>query len=370
MKVLYLITRSELGGAQIHLLDLLHGFKDHFEVVLGVGEKGFLTDAASDLNIPFHIVPNLLQPINALKDARALAELVNLIRRVKPDLVHAHTSKAGVLGRLAARLAGVPAIFTAHTWSFAEGTSRKWKMVGIPSERLAARWSRKIITVSEVNRRLALNHRVASEDNLITIHNGIADTLHRAQPGKDGVPRIVMVARCAPQKNQSLLLQAISGVKAPLRLVFVGDGPTKPYLQREASRLGLNDRSDFLGERLDVAEILASSHLFALSTNWEGFPISILEAMRACLPIVASEVGGVCEAVVDEETGFLVPSGSVTALRNRIVCLLTNPDLRRRMGQAGRKRYEENFALAAMLRKTSVVYKSVVSGEEHSVLFD
>jgi glycosyltransferase involved in cell wall biosynthesis len=366
MRVLYLITRSELGGAQIHLLDLLGGFCDHLDMVVGVGEDGYLVEKVRNLGIPCHVVPHLVQPMRPVEDLRAAFELVDLIRRVKPDVVHTHTSKVGVLGRLAARLAGVPSVFTAHTWCFAEGTSWKWKAVGVPSERLAARCSSSIINVSEANRKLALSYRITKEDRLLTIHNGIIDSPYRARPDRSGIPTIAVVGRCAPQKDQALFLRALSELPTPVRALIVGDGPTRPALEADAERLGIRDRVEFLGQRHDVAELLASAHIFALPTKWEGFPLSILEAMRAGLPVVASNVGGVAEAVVDGENGFLIPSGNSDGFREGLRKLIESPALRRQMGEIGRTHYEAKFTLEVMLRKTLAVYHKAVSSAQTS----
>ena len=135
MKILQVITRSELGGGQRHVLDLLEGLRDSYQIELAVGEAGYLVDKARGLNIPVHIVPHLKMPMDPRQDLRALLALDRLIAARKPDLVHTHTSKAGILGRFAAAHNGVPCVFTAHTWCFSEGTSWKWKLIGIPLER-------------------------------------------------------------------------------------------------------------------------------------------------------------------------------------------------------------------------------------------
>src|SRR3981081_4568790 len=125
MKLLYLITLAERGGAQVHVADLLRGFSPLYDIALGVGEEGYLCDVAQSLNIPTYRIPNLVHPIQGIKDLRAAGEMIQLIRRVKPDLIHAHTSKAGLIARLAGFVTGVPVIFTAHTWSFSACFSRK-----------------------------------------------------------------------------------------------------------------------------------------------------------------------------------------------------------------------------------------------------
>lgn len=359
MKVLQVITRAELGGGQRHVLDLVEGLKNQYEVEVATGEEGFLADAARNLGVTVHIVPNLVQPISPLSDFRAVVELSRLIDRTRPGLVHTHTSKAGTVGRMAARWSGVPCLFTAHTWCFAEGTSWKWKLIGIPCEKLVARWSSAIVNVSEANRQLALQNHIAPGEKLLTIHNGISDSPHRANPGSTTVPRIVMVARFAPQKAQADLLRAILGIEQPLKVTFVGDGPMRAAHEELARGMGLRDRIEYLGERLDIPEILASAHIFALPTNWEGFPLSILEGMRAGLPVVASNVGGNSEAIVHDQTGFLVPARDTDEFRNRLRQLISNPGLRAQQGAAGRARFEREFTVAAMLEKTVAVYRSI-----------
>ena len=366
MRILYLITRSDLGGAQVHLLDLLRRLPTTIRPVVGVGQDGYFAEEVRNLEIPCRVVPQLVQPMAPVSDLRALLGLVKLVREVKPDLVHAHTSKAGILGRLAARMAGVPSVFTAHTWCFVDGTSWKWKVAGVPSERLAAHCCSAIINVSQANRNLALRYRIPDPQRQLVIHNGIADTPHRAEPDQGGIPTVVMVARFCAQKDQSLLLRAVSAIRTLARVVFVGNGPTRLALEGEAAGLGLRDRVEFLGERQDVPEILAAAHVFALPTNWEGFPLSILEAMRGGLPVVASDVGGVSEGILDGTTGFLVPRGDVTAFRDRLDCLLRQPAVRRQMGAAGRRRYEAEFTLDTMTRETVAVYRRVLHGFDAS----
>jgi glycosyltransferase involved in cell wall biosynthesis len=360
MHVLYLITRAEMGGSQTHLVELLRGFQHEFRLSVATGEEGFLTDYARNLGIETFVLPNLVQPLEPLKDTKALADIVRLLKDSKPDLLHCHTSKAGILGRAAARLVGVPAVFTAHTWSFAEGTSPLWKLIGTPSERLAARFSTRIIAVSHSNRKLAISRNVAPENKIVTIHNGVPDTPHRARPNGSEVPELVMVARFAPQKNQQQLLDALSRIDRPFHLTFVGDGPTRPAAEESARRLGLEERVTFLGVRRDTDRILANSDIFVLATNWEGFPITILEAMRAGLPVVATDVDGVREAVIDGETGYLTPRGDTEALIDRLTRLLQNSGLRARMAAAGRLAYEREFTREVMLSKIAGVYREAL----------
>jgi glycosyltransferase involved in cell wall biosynthesis len=356
MKVLLMITRAELGGGQTHVADLLRGMRDEFDVELAVGEEGYLTEMADQIGVPWHVLPDLVQPISPIRDLKALHQCLLLCRQIKPDLIHAHTSKAGIIGRMAASLADIPCIFTAHTWCFAEGTSWKWKAIGTPLEKLAARVSKRIITVSDANRDLAIRHRISDPERFLTVHNGIPDCKHRAAPDSHPVPRIVMVARFSHQKAQSMLVDAVHSLNEPFRLAFVGEGPLRESVERQVKALGLSDKVDFLGQRLDISEILASADIFALFTKWEGFPISILEAMRAGLPVVASDVNGVPEAITDGQTGFLIPPADITLFQYRLRQLLQQANLRRRMGLAGRRRFEREFTADAMIRKTAALY--------------
>jgi glycosyltransferase involved in cell wall biosynthesis len=169
-----------------------------------------------------------------------------------------------------------------------------------------------------------------------------------------------MVARFQEQKDHALLLTALSGLRdRPWQLELIGDGPLQPAVEEQARRLGLDRQVQFLGVRRDVAERLARSQLFVLATRWEGFPYTTLEAMRAGLPVIASDVGGVREAVAHGETGFLVPRGDVEALRRRLSELLAAPELRRRLGAAGRRSFETTFTFERMIDKTAAVYQAV-----------
>jgi len=360
MKILYLITRAERGGGQVHVLDLIRGFRHQCEIEVATGEDGFLLEEARRLGVTCHILPRLVQPIQPAADFNALRDIIALLRRTRPDLVHAHTSKAGILGRLAAWICRVPAIFTAHTWCFAEGTSWKWKLLGAPCERLAALSGGAIINVSEANRQLALKYRVAPAPRLITIHNGVPDLPYEPQSAPP-VPTVIMVARFAPQKNQAMLLEATARIHKTFRIQFAGTGPTMADIETKATQLGLRDRVEFLGDRSDIAELLHKASIFALPTNWEGFPLSILEAMRAGLPIAASDVGGIRESVIDGENGLLTPRGDIGAFANSLERLLGDESLRSRMARTSRQMFEQRFTAEQMFRKTFNVYREAVA---------
>jgi glycosyltransferase involved in cell wall biosynthesis len=169
-----------------------------------------------------------------------------------------------------------------------------------------------------------------------------------------------MVARFIEGKDHDLLLRAFATIPKGPRLRLVGDGPTRASAESLARELGIQEQVDFLGNRDDVASLLATSDVFVLASRSEMLPISILEAMRAGLPVIASDVGGVAEAVAHNENGILVPSGSVSALAQALTDLTSDYALRLRMGQAGRQRFTDQFLSSSMKEHTRSIYWDVL----------
>ncbi len=362
MRILYVITRSELGGAQAVVLTYLQALETYANVALATGEEGFLADEARALGVPVSVLPDLVAPIAPQLDCQALHALYKLIREYQPDLVHAHSSKAGLLARLAARMAGVPSVFTAHGFAFTRNARLLRKAIAIPSEWLGARLGDSLIAVSEYDGALGARYRILAKNQINVVYNGLTDVSFLARPAEGAPVNIVMVARFAPPKDHLSVLRALAGMHSDFRLWFVGEGPTIPQVREEAVRLELGDRVVFLGARNDVPELLSKAHIFVLASDYEGLPISILEAMRAGLPVLASDVGGVPECVRDGSTGFLVPRSDVNSLRESLRRLIASPILREGMGQAGRKLFQKQFTAARMIRETLSIYGAVLSG--------
>ena len=361
MRVLIVITRGEPGGAQVHVLDLVRGLQERIDFVVAVGDDPFLPEALRDLGVRVEVFADLRREIAPRADARTLAGLRGLIRSFRPHLVHTHSTKAGVLGRAAAWREGVPAIHTAHAWSFSDGLPRRRIAMAVPVEILAGRATRRFVVVSDADRRIALRYRVARSDRVSVVHNGVPDTDLRSVPDAAGPPTIAMVARIAAPKDHSLLVRALARVPQPCRLLLVGDGPGRAALEAEIEGLGLTDRVDLAGESSEVPRMLAGAQVAALVSRQEGFPLAVLEAMRAGLPVVASDVGGVAEAVEHELTGLLVPRGDEAALAAALTRLVVDPSLRRRFGDAGRHAYEARFTAAHMVAGTEAVYRELAT---------
>jgi glycosyltransferase involved in cell wall biosynthesis len=360
--ILYVITKSELGGAQAHVYDLMKSLHRYYDLHLAVGAPGVLTEKAIDLGAKVHIINNLKRSINPTSDLKSIQECVGIIKLVKPDLVHCHSSKAGVVARLAAWICRVPVIFTAHGWGFDPRSPRLQRNIALGVEKVLAPISTKIICVSESDRQLAISLKVTSPELAVTIHNGIdnksiATAVPERQPAK-----LIMVARFnRAQKDQHTLMKAIAKLTDPIELILVGTGPDWEASKTIAKDLGITDRVAFLGDRLDVPNLLANSQIFVLSTHYEGAPISILEAMRCGLPIIATNVNGIPEQVADGVTGLLVPHQDVDALASAISKLVKDPDRRQQMGVAGKHKFAKEFTVEQMVEKTELLYRSILN---------
>jgi glycosyltransferase involved in cell wall biosynthesis len=364
VKFVFLVTRSDpIGGAQIFIRDHCEALvaRGHDVTVL-TGAPGTFTGQLTERGIRWGIIPHLSRSLSSGRDARALVEIRCVLKAIGPDLVCAHCAKAGSLGRLAAWSLRLPVVYTPHYWSFTEGVPRRNARLYRWGERFLAPFAARIITVSEFDRQLAIRQRVAPRRKLVTITNGMPDipASDRAQPGRSPV-LLTMVARFEPQKDHASLLRALANLKQHAwRLDLIGDGPLLGRAQELTGELGISDRVRYLGQRNDVTQRLAESQIYALTSNWEGFPLSILEAMRAGLPVIASHVGGVGEAVKNGITGFLVPRADTEALVLRLGQLLSSPELRSRLGTTGRARYEERYTFERSFRRTLAVYQEVL----------
>jgi glycosyltransferase involved in cell wall biosynthesis len=366
VRIAYIVTRADpIGGVQIHIKDLAAAAqaRGHVATVLCGGSGPFI-DALRAQGTPTVVLQHLRVPIGPVRDLLALREIHAVVKDLRPDLLAVHSAKASVLGRLVAWRLGIPAVLTAHGWTFTPGFPPVQAAAYRHIERLVGPLATKIIAVSEFDRRLALEERIVTEDRIVTVHNGMPDIPPRltADPSRTP-PRLIMVARLGAQKDHATLLRALEGLKhRQWELDLVGDGPLMGEMKSLAATLGLGDRARFLGQRMDVDTLLGQAQISLLVTNWEGFPLSIIESMRAGLPVVASSVGGIGEAICDGETGYLVARGDVAGLRDRIDRLLIDPTLRVRMGASGRARYEQYFTLDRTVTRTIAVYSDALAG--------
>ncbi len=362
LRVAYIITRSDsIGGAHIHIRDVALALRERGgEPFVIVGGDGPFTEELRRHGIPYRTLRHLVRAIHPWHDAAAFFELRAAFKELRPDLVSTHSAKAGWLAPLAAAPLGIPCMQTTHGWSFTTGVppfaARCYSWI----ERIGVLSADRVIAVCDYDRQLALQYHVAPAEKVTTVHNGMPDVAPELRTSAENAPapvRLIMVARFETQKDHGTLLRALAGLRGRSWVLdLIGDGPGRAQVAALAQQLGIADRVYFLGARNDVAEQLAHSQVFLLISRWEGFPRSILEAMRAGLPVMASDVGGVRESVVEGVTGFLIPPGDVNALRARLELLLEFPALRRRLGRAGRARYEEQFTFDHMFERTARMY--------------
>jgi glycosyltransferase involved in cell wall biosynthesis len=369
MKILYVVTGAGYGGAPVHVLRLIRADIESGHIVgLVTAPQSRIISEAEELGA--RVFPNsyFVRRVKAVSDIRALWVVLKSVREFDPDLVSAHSTKAGFAARLACAVLRRRVVFTAHGWAFGEERGRLRTRILVLMESLAARVTAKIICVSDHDRHLALRYGVAQPGKLIVIHNGVdpkpfldANPVGVRTEFNLGQNRVMTtVGRLAPPKDPLTLLTACRSVKGDFVLLVVGDGELRSTVECSVSKGGSGHSVVLAGERVDVPEILAASDVFVLSSRKEGLPYTIIEAMVAGLPVVATCVGGVPELVEDGVTGFLVPPGDPAALAEALQKVLDDSELRHGMGHAGREKALREFSLDDMLRKTRRVYEEVL----------
>lgn len=364
MRIIQVVTGSEqFGGAESHVRDLTLGlrFRGHDCHVLVGPPEGLFVRQLRERGVPVEILPALRKTVNPVADVAALLQIMKAIRRLNPDLVAVHTAKAGFLGRVAAAILRIPCVFTPHCWSVVNRTTGKANLVYIVLEKIGGWLSAAVIGVCRDEREIARKYRLVDERKLFVVYNGIPDDAPAPKTSRSSV-KIIMIGRFQGQKDHKTLLQALARVKKYQWLAqLVGTGPLLEPMRNMAVSLGLQERIEFLGERSDTASLLSQADVFVLSTWREAFPISILEAMRAELPVIAANVGGISEAVEEGTTGFLVPPGREDLLANALEELLRDHTVRRRLGCRGRGRFLSHFSHVSMVDQTLGVYRLILA---------
>ena len=353
-RVLLLAAQPLDGGVVRHVLDLVESLpRERFDLHVACPRSSQLWQKlAADSDVRLHPIAPNRHPAPA--DLASLVRLARLARRA--DVIHAHSAKAGFLARLAAALTGRrrACVFTPHGWSFwaAEGLERR---LYLSLERLAAHWCRTIVAVSEQERRAGLEARIGRASTYAVVPNGI--DLDRFSADPDPVPgRVLMVGRLASPKRHDLAVEALALVpEAELHLV--GDGPLASSVDSLARSLGVEARVHALGPRDDVPELLSHAACALLLSDYEGWPLVLMEAMAAGVPVVASAVGGVPELVEHGRTGLLVEPGRAEPVAAALAELLSDPERARRMGEEGRRVARERLSRETMTARLVELYE-------------
>lgn len=375
-KIFILVTEASWGGAQRYVFDLAtHLRKSGWAVCVGSGSNryGELDTLLSDNGVRVVKFPELARPIRPWHDLRSILRLRRFIRSENFAVVHLNSSKAGFVGAIAAKLAGVRCVvFTAHGFVFNEPSLGLVRLFYVLAEKLASLFRDKIITVSEYDRIQALGYRVAPEKKLAVVHNGVSIERGRilsrdearikifgSQTGPGPVVGCIANLRQNKGLGDFLSAAAIVAKEQPeARFVVIGEGELRADLERLSRRLGLEQRLILTGHLPEAEQYLAAFDIYACSSLKEGLSYSLLEALSAGVPVVATRVGGNPEIIRDRENGILVQPDNPRALAEGVLRLLRDLETAENYARRGRETAAKEFSLDKMLNDTISIYET------------
>jgi glycosyltransferase involved in cell wall biosynthesis len=376
IRVARVIARLNVGGPAQHVIHLTGRLpRERFESVLLAGREGpaegNMRDLAARSAVQPIAVPGLGRPLSPVDDVRSLVFLTRFFRRFRPHIVHTHTAKAGAVGRLAARLTGVPVIVhTYHGHVFHGYFSSPATSAFLAVERWLARSTTRLLTVSESVKQDLERYGIGGRGRIAVVALGLDldrflagegrdGRLRRELGAADGRPLVGIVARLAPIKRHEDFIAATAAVAARMpgaMFAIVGDGERRDVLEALTRQRGLAERVRFLGWRRDLEAIYADLDVVALTSANEGSPVSLIEAMAASRPVVATAVGGVPDLVTHGENGLLVEPGNPSATADALVTLLGDDQRRRAMGEAGRRRVRHAYGVDRLVSDIDRLY--------------
>jgi glycosyltransferase involved in cell wall biosynthesis len=387
LKVVRIIARLNVGGPAIHTILLTAGLdRMRFESLLVTGivgpHEGDMRDLATVKGVSPLVIPELGRELHPVRDLVTLFKLYRLLRRERPHVVHTHTAKAGAVGRLAARLAGVPVVLhTFHGHVFRGYFGPRKTQFFINLEKFLARFSDCVVTVSEGLRHDLAAYGIAPLTKIAVVPLGFdlepflavtreAGARWRREIGvPDGAPLVGIVARLTGVKNHRLFLDVARRVAEAMpeaRFAVVGDGELRAGLEAYAASQGLAGRVHFTGWVRDMPPVYAALDVVAITSLNEGTPVTLIEGMAAGRAVVSTAVGGVADIVADGESGLLAPSGDADGLARAIVALLRDPARRQAMGQAGRESVRQRFSAARLVGDVERLYLSLLAARGFS----
>lgn len=370
-RVLHVITMLELGGAQRNTLDTVAGLdRSRFDVALACADTGVLLPEARTIpSLALHELPSLCREVNPWRDARALGELRRTIRSFRPSIMHTHSSKAGILGRLAARLEDTPiVVHSIHGWGFGDHQLPLLRWAFLSAERLVAPWTTCFVAVARENLEQGVRLGLFPRERARVIRSGIDLETFRARSGgalvrrelgiPDAAPLVVQVSCLKHQKAPERFVELaalLAGRFPEAHFLLVGDGELRGELERRREDSGLTGRLHMPGWRRDIAAVLDAATVVTLTSRFEGLPRAVVEAMAAGRAVVAMAVDGVGEVVRSGDNGFTVAEGDVPALAATVARLLDDSELRRAVASragAGLDEFDRNL----MVRQQEDLY--------------
>lgn len=382
-KILYVITKSNWGGAQRYVYDLAANLpKDEFGVKVAAGGTGMLFEKLKNAGIPTIHIASFQREINPLKEVFALIELAKIFLRENPDIVHLNSSKAGGIGAVAAKLASlllrkrIRVIFTVHGWGFLEPRPQ-WQNTAIRLASAMSAWLQdKLIIISHSDLRAS---GFVSHPKLVFIPLGIEkpnlyareDARHIfsqqiRKPVKNEELVIGTIAELTKNKGLAYLIDAGEILRnavprAPFRMFIIGEGEKRKELEAKIEKAGLQDTVHLLGFLPEASRLLSGFDMFVLPSLKEGLPYTIMEASSADLPVVATAIGGIPDIVGNQKSGILVPPGDAVRLANAVKTLMLKTDARTKMGRAGSEKIAKQFSLSRMIRETDNAYRQCLN---------
>ena len=371
MKILQLITRLDKGGAPRIFLKLIRGLKEKgINVVMASGPsqqpEEEPVEFSQRFHTPYYSLSHLRREISPIHDTLALFGIISLIRKEKPDLLHTHTTKSGILGRIAGGITRTRTIHTPHGHLFYGYFGKGKERFYVLLEQMASRFCERIITISEDERCEYLDRGIGNAKKVVTVYNGI-DT--RQFPGNgnklrvelgiaEGTPLVGFVGRMEQVKGPHLFVEAAKEILVACpqaHFVIVGDGPMQEELMRTTQEIpGLH----CLGYREDIPDLMAALDLLVIPSRNDGFNLAAVEAMASSKPIVATSVGGLPEVVGDG--GIFVKPDDTKGLAQKTIRLINAPDLRKQIGKRGKERSTTLFDWNECLQKTLDIYHQVI----------
>lgn len=388
--VMMVITKGEAGGAQSHVLALCEALRNdiHFTVVIGGPTEGsVLAQQLTALGITVCPLPQMVESLLPWRLWPAVQGLVSLIEAHPPDLIHTHSAIAGLTARLASQRTERPVVYTVHGFGFKPQVPWLRRHMASLAERAMAGWTTQMICVSEHERELAYQLRIHHE-RVHVIPNGIAAQTPTISAGTTGesslapsaeasgtsdhatltatnVPRIIMVARMKSPKRHDLLLRTLATVRDEvgfeLPLTLAGDGPDRKQFEALSDQLKLK-HVRWLGDVHNVPELLQAHDVFVLLSDHEGMPITVLEAMRAGVAILASDLPGIREQIIHNQEGLLC-ANTETAIVQQLLRLVQEPYLRKRLGRAAQEHFQNTFTVEHMAQQVQAVYQQCLADD-------